>query len=153
MSKHGLERLTVWRKALDFATHVYQKVLPGLPVEEKYALGQQIRRAAQSIPANIAEGHGRYYFLENVHFAYIARGSLEEVISHLSLAKEVGYLPGELYEPLIAEAEEILLLINGYITYLRRARQGEHELPADQMVKEDMASYSDDADDLDDAVK
>lgn len=141
MSKHGLERLTVWRKSMDFAVKVYQKVLPALPAEEKYGLNQQIRRASQSIPANIAEGHGRYYFQENVHFAYIARGSLEEVISHLSLAKELGFLPVELYDVLIAESEEILLLINGYVAYLKRARQGENEITNGHTAKEDMAGY------------
>lgn len=81
MSISGLEKLDVWRKAQSFAVHIHQEILPKLPKDEKWSLTQQIRRSSQSIPANIAEGHGRYYFQENVRFCYIARGSLEEVLS------------------------------------------------------------------------
>ena len=79
MSIKGLERLETWKKSRDFALSVYKEVLPLLPLEEKWGLNQQIRRSAQSVPANIAEGYGRYYYQENVRFCYVARGSLEEI--------------------------------------------------------------------------
>jgi four helix bundle protein len=72
----GLETLEVWKMAKDLALTVYKQVLPKLPDEEKWNLNTQIRRAALSISANLAEGHGRFYYQENVRFCYIARGSL-----------------------------------------------------------------------------
>ncbi len=71
----GLEGLQVWQKALDFAVMICKNQLPSFPSEEKYALIDQLRRAVQSIPSNIAEGFGRYYFQEGIRFCYIARGS------------------------------------------------------------------------------
>ena len=104
MSVQGLERLEVWRKAKEFALAVYREVLPQFPVEEKWALNQQIRRSVQSIPANIAEGYGRYYYQDNVRFCYIARGSLEETLSHLVLAHELNYISTNTYELLVKMA-------------------------------------------------
>ena len=72
MSISGLEKLDVWCKAHDMAVRIHKEIRPLLPPEEKYALSQQLRRASQSIPANIAEGHGRFYFQDNVRFCYIA---------------------------------------------------------------------------------
>jgi four helix bundle protein len=95
MSSKSLEKLDAWRKAKAFVVAVYGEVLPLLPPEEKWGLVQQIRRSAVSVPANIAEGHGRYYYQDNIRFCYIARGSLEETISHLSLAYDLAYLPAE----------------------------------------------------------
>jgi len=127
MSVEVLDRLDTWCRAKDFALRVYREVLPLLPPEEKWALNQQLRRAVQSVPANIAEGYGRYYYQENIHFLYTARGSLEEVVSHLVLAAELNYLPRSLYESLIKDGEEIVRLINGYIAYLKRSRRGDKE--------------------------
>src|SRR4030042_5654086 len=101
MSVQGLERLKVWKKARDLALDVYRNVLPLLPNEEKWGLNQQIRRSVQSVPANIAEGYGRYYYQENVRFCYLTRGSLEETLSHLVLAHELGYIPAAIYQQLI----------------------------------------------------
>ena len=84
MSISGLEKLDVWCKARDFAVRVNKEILPLLPPEEKWSLNQQLRRSSQSVHANIAEGHGRFYFQDNVRFCYIARGSLEETLSVLS---------------------------------------------------------------------
>ncbi len=59
--QYGLENLKVWRKAMDFSVWINKEVTPRLPVDERFALTQLLRRSAQSIPANIAEGYGRYH--------------------------------------------------------------------------------------------
>ena len=142
MSVQGLERLDVWCKARDFALYVYREVLPVLPPEEKYGLNQQIRRAVQSIPANIAEGYGRFYYQENIHFCYIARGSLEETLSHLVLAAELSFLPDDIYKHLARESEDLVRLINGYIAYLKRSKQGEKEPGSSLSIRESIEPYS-----------
>ena len=93
MTVEGLRRLKVWVKAKDFALKVYNQVLPLLPSEEKWNLNQQLRRSSLSISANIAEGYGRFYYQDNVRFCYIARGSLEETLSHLVLPSHIKTLP------------------------------------------------------------
>src|SRR5688572_33335179 len=112
MSITGLEKLDVWCKARDFAIRIHKEVLPLLPAEEKYVLSQQLRRSSQSIPANIAEGHGRFYFQENVRFCYIARGSLEETLSQIVHAYKVGYITDLLYKSVAADGENLNRLIN-----------------------------------------
>lgn len=143
MSLEGLEKLDVWRKARDFAVRVYREVLPQLPQEEKWGLNQQIRRSAQSVPANIAEGYGRYYFQENIRFRYISRGSLEETISHLSLAHELEFIPKPLFKDLIDESDDLERLVNGYIAYLKRKKAGEGEPGSELVVRETAAIYED----------
>ena len=113
-----------------------------LPAEEKWGLNQQIRRAAQSIPANIAEGHGRFYYQETIRFCYIARGSLEEVCSHLELAHTMGYISGDVFARVSSEADRMNRLINGYIAYLKRSRQGENEPGAPNRIKDTIEDYS-----------
>lgn len=141
MSVSGLEKLDVWNKAIGFATRVYKEVLPLLPSEEKYALLQQMRRSSQSIPANIAEGHGRFYFQDNVRFCYIARGSLEETLSHIVYAYKVGYLTDAVYKDMVADGENLNRLINGYIGFLKRSKQGANEPGANYVVRESSSDY------------
>ena len=118
MSVAGLEKLDVWCKARDFAVRVNKEVLRLFPPEEKWSLKQQIRRSSQSIPANIAEGHGRFYFQDKVRICYIARGSLEETQSHIVYAYKVGYISETLYTSLEIVGENLNRLINGYISFL-----------------------------------
>lgn len=120
----GLETLVVWQKALQFAKYICFVIIKKFPDHEKYALVDQIRRSAQSIPANIAEGYGRYYFQEGIRFAYIARGSLEETHSHLKYAFEMSYLTSDELANLMSDIVEIRRLIDGYIKYLKRTKQG-----------------------------
>jgi len=96
----SLETLGIWKKAMALALVVCRQVIPALPADEKWVLNQQIRRSAQSVPANIAEGHGRFYNQENIRFCYIARGSLIETYSHLALAHDLSYIPGEMFNHL-----------------------------------------------------
>jgi len=141
MSVSGLEKLDVWCKARDFAVRVNKEVLPLLPSEEKWALNQQLRRSSQSIPANIAEGHGRFYFQDNVRFCYIARGSLEETLSHIVYAQRVGYISDMLYKSFVLDGENLNRLINGYIGFLKKSKQGANEPGANYSVREDPSDY------------
>src|SRR5512137_601816 len=127
MSVQGLQKLEVWRRAKDFALRVHRETLPLLPAEEKWGLAQQLRRSSESIPANIAEGYGRFYYQENVRFCYIARGSLEETLSHLVFCHEIGFISAEIYEPFEKEGEEIGKMLNGYIAYIKKSKQGADE--------------------------
>ena len=88
------KNLIVWQRAMQFAKLVYGLVKQ-LPVEERYALADQLRRAAASVPSNIAEGNGRAGNKDYAHFLAIARGSLYETITQLKLAKELGYVGGD----------------------------------------------------------
>lgn len=138
----GLENLEAWKRAKDFAVRVCKEIVPLFPVEEKWGLSQQIRRSAQSVPANIAEGHGRFYYQETIRFCYIARGSLSETYTHLTVAKELGYIPDKIYADLRKQVEDLVRIINGYISYLKRAKVGANEPGAGYAVHENSASYS-----------
>ena len=141
MTVMNLDKLDVWVRTKDFGLAVYKEVVPHLPNDEKWNLTQQLKRAAQSVPANIAEGHGRYHFLDNVRFCYIARGSLTEIQSHISLAHELGYLSDEIYNHMTAHAESIGKQLNNYIAYLKRSKQGEKDFPKGYTVREEAESY------------
>ena len=122
--ERGIESLQVWHKAMDFAVLICKQLLPTLPPEEKYALTDQIRRSVQSIPANIAEGFGRYYYQEGVRYSYIARGSLVEVYNHLCFAQRMGYIPEiklKQYKDMIYELNRML---SGYISFLKQSKRG-----------------------------
>src|SRR5688572_6685610 len=141
MSVMNLDMMDEWVRAKDFALAVYREVVPHLPSDEKWNLSQQLKRAAQSIPANIAEGHGRYHFLDNVRFCYIARGSLTEVQSHMALARDLGYLSAEIYNHMTTHAESIGKQLNNYIAYLKRSKQGEKDFPVGYTVREEPEIY------------
>ena len=141
MSIKSLESLEAWCKSKEFSLRIYREVLPILPSEEKWNLNQQVRRSASSIPANIAEGYGRYYYQDNIRFCYIARGSLEETLSHLVIAHEMDYIPTSLFDSLEQDGEKLLQLINGYIGYLKRSKQGQNEPGAGLSAHEDAAPY------------
>jgi four helix bundle protein len=141
MSMQGLQKLEVWKRAKDFALRIYQDVLSLLPPEEKWNLGSQLRRSSLSISANIAEGYGRFYYQENVRFCYTARGSLEETLSHLVFSFEAKYIPDTLFKELSAEGDEIGRMLNGYITFLKRNKQGANEPGSVHAIQEVSGSY------------
>ena len=141
MSVKSLETLEVWKKAKEFALRVYREVLPLLPSEEKWNINQQLRRSANSIPANIAEGYGRFYYQEIIRFCYIARGSLEETLSHLVMSVELNYTPKALFDSLEQDGEKLTQLINGYIGYLKRSKQGQNEPGANYAVRDGVVDY------------
>jgi len=142
-SQRGLEKLMVWRKAIELVAMIYEQIFPCLPPEEKWAMESQLRRAAQSIPANIAEGYGRFYYQDHIRFCYIARGSLEETYSHLSLALRLGYLDEDQFNRLTAEIIELRRMLSGYISFLKSSKPGASEPGADHLIHDDLAFYND----------
>src|SRR5438132_8524809 len=112
------EDLDVYQVARDFRKKMYG-VARGLPNFEKYDLGSQVRRAAVSLTNNIAEGHGRYHFADQVRFFLGSRGSLQELVDDLNVCADENYLEAEQIEALKGEAWRVLGLINGYLRYLR----------------------------------
>ncbi len=137
----GLETLEVWKKARALALVIYMELLPLLPTEEKWHLSQQIRRSAQSVFANIAEGHGRFYYQENIRFCYIARGSLTETYTHFVLSHDLKYIPDDLFNRLKNQIDELIRIINGYIAYLKRSKCGENEPGAKHFIQEPQSDY------------
>lgn len=85
--------LTVWQRAIDLAAEAY-RCTRTFPIDERYGITQQIRRAAVSISSNIAEGQGRYHRSEYLHHLSYARGSLQELQSLLTVAERLGYVFG-----------------------------------------------------------
>lgn len=122
-----MKRLHVWIQAKDLALDVYKTVLPYLPDEEKWGLSSQLRRSSISISANIAEGYGRFYYQANVQFCYNARGSLQETISLIILATELGFIPQEVSDSFIKKADELVIQLNAYISYLKNSKIKEKE--------------------------
>src|SRR5438045_2014420 len=113
------EDLEVYQVAREFRKAMYH-IARRLPGEEKFVLASQIRRAAVSLTNNIAEGHGRFHFLEQIKFMLQARGSLEELLDDLNVCTDENYAHAEEIEPLRQEGWRVHKLINGYIRFLRR---------------------------------
>jgi four helix bundle protein len=112
------EDLEVYQVAREFRKAMY-RVGRRLPEIEKFALASQIRRAAVSLTNNIAEGHGRFHFLEQIKFMLQARGSLEELLDDLNVCIDEKYFPVEQIEKLKSDGWRVHRLINGYIRFLR----------------------------------
>ena len=97
---------------------VYQLTV-SFPKEETFNLISQLRRAALSVPANIAEAHGRYHYAETIHFLYNARGSAEEVRSLLIASRDLKFISKDEYKYLETEYEGLIKGINSFIKTLR----------------------------------
>ena len=118
--------LIVWQKAMALARQAYT-LSQGLPKTEAYGLLTQIRRAAVSVPSNIAEGHGRLTDLQFRHFLGNARGSLYEMQTQLELAGGLGYLDEKLVRELMDQGWEVARLINGLLAVLGQDKRSEDE--------------------------
>jgi len=117
------EDLEVYRLSREFRRGMYA-VARGLPESERFGLAGQIRRAAVSLTNNIAEGHGRFHYLDQIRFTLISRGSLEELIDDLNVCEDERYLPAEEIAALRESAWRIHRMLAGYLRYLREQKQG-----------------------------
>ena len=111
------KELKVWQKSIDLVKEIYN-LTKLLPLEEKYDLSSQMRRAAISISSNIAEGNSRNTKKEYVNFLGISRGSNSELWTQLIICNELGYLNEKETEKAISLCEEISKMINSMIIKL-----------------------------------
>ncbi len=111
-------KLEAWGKSVDLVIDVY-RATGKFPMEERYSLTSQIRRAATSIPANIAEGAGRHSSREFAYFVSNAQGSASELETELIIAQRLGYLDEALFSQLLARVERIGRLITGLAKHIR----------------------------------
>jgi four helix bundle protein len=107
------KKIQVWEKAHQLTLRLY-KATSSFPKEEIYGLTSQIRRAAASIPANVAEGCGRDTQAELARFVHIAGGSASELEYHLILAHDLGYIDDIAYPELDSAVNEIKRMLNGF---------------------------------------
>ena len=119
MSISSYRDLQVWQKSMVLVKEVYQSTAR-FPKEELYALTNQIRRAAVSIPSNIAEGHARDSTKEFLHHLSFALGSLAELETQMILSKDLQYLPEERLFPLLQQTNEIGKMLRGLQKALQR---------------------------------
>ena len=110
----SFEDLDVWQLGRALRLQLYE-LSEQLPHQERYNLYSQIRRAAVSLTANIAEGYGRFHFKENAQFCRISRGSAYELMDHLITCKDQGYLNEQTFEDLRKNLSRFVQMLNGYI--------------------------------------
>jgi four helix bundle protein len=121
-----LDDFELYRTAREFRKQIY-RLIADLPRTERFCLDPQMRRAAVSISNNIAEGHGRWHYQENLRFCRMARGSLDEILDDLNICLDEKYADPKRVEELIASAYNLIARINSYMAYLRRCKQRDEE--------------------------
>ncbi len=114
--------LDVWKNGIELVILIYQQT-KGFPKDELYGMVSQIRRAAVSIPSNIAEGAGRNHDREFIQFLYIALGSLAELDTQLLIALRLEYLKDNEYDILYESIKLIRSQISGLIRYLKEEKK------------------------------
>ncbi len=123
-TKSTFEDLEIWRLARNFRKGISAMVRT-FPVDEKYRLTDQLIRASRSVTANIAEGYGRFHYQENIQFCRQSRGSLFEIVDHLTVALDQGYITDDAFQIMREDVFAIVKKVNGYISYLEnRKREG-----------------------------
>jgi len=137
--KSGFEDLEFYQLALEVMAKVHE-FSKSLPPEEKFDMFSQIRRSSKSVTANIAEGYGRYHYLDSLRAYSIARGELNETLSHLINAKVLNYLEQSAFQDLYALIRKTEQLLNGYMAYVRRQRTGSQEF-GEKAVREAGEDY------------
>ncbi|OGP64297.1 MAG: hypothetical protein A3K22_01170 [Deltaproteobacteria bacterium RBG_16_42_7] len=119
MEIKSFEDLEVWKRAKELAVKIY-KLTTTFPKDEIFGTTSQIKRAVLSVPANIAEGFGRYHYLDKAKFYLNARGSLFELKSHLLVAADLKFMDETLTKQLTEDIDQIGIKINNLISATRR---------------------------------
>jgi len=121
---NSFKELEAWKSCRQLRVEIWLLVKT-FPFEEKYRLTDQLIRSSRSATSQIAEGFGRFHYLENVHFCRISRGSLNEILDHLSVALDSAYISIEEHDKFEIQTITCIRILNGYIRYLLRAKDGD----------------------------
>lgn len=113
-------QLVAWQKAMEFVTEIY-RATQTFPRDEIYGLTSQLRRAAISVPSNIAEGQARYSRREFNRFLMVARGSLAEIETQITIATSLDYLTSATTRLLLSKTAELGRILNGLIASTKEA--------------------------------
>jgi four helix bundle protein len=122
------KQLAVWQQAMKLVREIYQCTRL-FPREEVFGLSSQMRRAAVSVPSNIAEGKGRYSQKELVQFLYKSRGSLLELETQICIARDLGYVDDSVGQSLATRTLEVLRILNGLINRFQQEIQEQSSAP------------------------
>ena len=117
----SFEDLECWKQCTNLRRHLSQ-LIKDYPNHEKFLLVDQIKRASRSTTNNIAEGYGRYHHQENIQFCRQSRGSLYELLDHAIISLDEKYISKEEFEELRTMVNNALRVLNGYINYLKKAK-------------------------------
>jgi four helix bundle protein len=117
------EDLDCWKQCWVLRLFVTKQVVLILPRGERYRLGDQLLRAARATTAHIAEGYGRFHFLDNAKFCSNARGSCWETLDHLITGNDEGFIASELLDQGRMLVNHAVRVLNGYMSYLKRAHR------------------------------
>ena len=115
----GFEKLDLWKLSHELALKIYRES-EQFPARERYGITLQLRRAAVSIPTNIAEGSARFHPQEFLQFCNISRGSVAEVRYLLRFVNDLGWLDSELYDSFGAEYDRVGQMLNAMTRRLKR---------------------------------
>ena len=129
MSQNSYKNLTAWQRGMELVTMIYDAT-DGFPANEQYGLVSQLRRAAVSVPSNIAEGKAHYSNRDFVRFLRHARGSLAEIETQVLIAHQRKYLPDATMAQLTQKLDEVGRILSGLINSLN-----EHERTQDSRLR------------------
>ncbi len=115
------EDLEVWKAGREFRIFVFRKIVPILKGLKEFDLCDQMKRSSRSVTHNIAEGHGRFHFLDNCRFCSQARGSLNEVLDQLITCHDDSLIEEDLYHSGRDHFNKTLRILNGYMSWLKRS--------------------------------
>jgi|SRR5665213_3313798 len=116
--------LETWKQARKIRNMI-SGLVKKFPTEEKFRLADQIIRSSRSIGNNIAEGHGRFHYLDNIRFCIMARGSLSETLDHMIVALDEHIIDDETIKAFQLEYDQCLKLLNGYILFIKKKKNNE----------------------------
>jgi len=127
MEVKSFENLEVWQIGRDLVAKVYT-LTASLPQSESFGLIAQIKRSALSVPANIAEGFGRYHYMDKAKFYLNARGSLYELKSHLLITQDLGYLKqSQAISNVLTLIDNLSVKLNNFIATTRKLKNKESQ--------------------------
>ena len=136
MNSFSFKELDAWKLSREIRNEIWILV-KSFPREERHVLSDQMIRASRSATANIAEGFGRFHFQENIQFCRIARGSLHEMLDHISCAYDCSFIDINTYNHFNEMLIRAIKVLNGYINFLKNSKD-----QSGNIVREELADYS-----------